>query len=73
MITPDDKDLFLKIARDYLSIVTLESRNRDSLDFYSVAVWQVESALEAAYEAGFKDALAREHQTKEVINSINKK
>jgi hypothetical protein len=43
------------IAREHLSIPTLETRRADSLDFYDVAVWQVEAALKAAFNAG-KDA-----------------
>ncbi len=43
------------IAREHLSIPTLETRRADSLDFHDVAVWQVEAALKAAFDAG-KDA-----------------
>ena len=39
-------------AKEILDIETLETRNRDSLDFHSVSVWQLKAALEAAYEAG---------------------
>lgn len=41
-----------QIARQSLGMVTLETRNLDSLDFYDLAVWSVEAALRAAYEAG---------------------
>jgi Family of unknown function (DUF6900) len=44
-------DQLLAIARR-LGIVTLDTRNSDRLDFREVAVWQIEEALEAAYEAG---------------------
>ncbi len=40
------------IARDRLGIATLETRRSDGLDFHEVAVWQVEAALMAAFEAG---------------------
>ena len=40
---------FAVIAREQLGISTLTTRNSDSLDFHSVAVWQVRRALEAAY------------------------
>jgi hypothetical protein len=40
------------IANDHLHIDTLGTRNSDSLDFHSVAVWEVKAALEAAYQAG---------------------
>ncbi len=41
-----------RIAAKYFSIETLETRNRDGLDFHDVAVWDVKAALEAAYQAG---------------------
>lgn len=40
------------IARDTLGIETLEERKRDGLDFHELAVWQIEKALAAAFEAG---------------------
>jgi hypothetical protein len=40
------------IAREHLLIPTLESRRSDSLDFYNVAIWQVQAALQAAFDAG---------------------
>lgn len=45
-----------KIALDHLFIDTLETRNRDSLDFHDVSVWAVKSALQAAYRAGLDAA-----------------
>lgn len=44
--------LFESIARKYLLIETLKTRNSDSLDFNDVAVWSVKAALLAAFEAG---------------------
>ena len=44
--------VFADIARVHLFIDTLETRNSDSLDFHNVAVWCVQDALSAAYEAG---------------------
>lgn len=41
-----------KIAKKHLFIDTLETRNRDSLDFHDVSVWGVAKALEEAYELG---------------------
>jgi hypothetical protein len=41
-----------EIAVKHLNVETLETRKSDSLDFYSVAVWSIKAALEAAYEAG---------------------
>jgi hypothetical protein len=50
-MTPTDKQLET-IARQHMSIETLEARNHDSLDFHTVSVWEVKAALAAAYEAG---------------------
>lgn len=41
-----------RIALEYLHIETLETQNRDRLDFHDLAVWSIKSALEAAYAAG---------------------
>lgn len=43
------------IAHDYLHIPTLETRNRDCLDFHDVSVWGVKEALEQAYRMGLDD------------------
>ena len=45
-------DVLDRIAQEHLGIPTLEARRSDSLDFYEVSVWVVESALAAAFEAG---------------------
>jgi hypothetical protein len=45
-------DLFTAIAREHLFIETLETRNRDSLDFHDVSVSTLKDALQAAYRAG---------------------
>jgi hypothetical protein len=34
------------------SVETLETRNRDALDFHDVAVWSIRQALAEAYAAG---------------------
>ena len=50
--TPLDAEL-LEIAHRHInSIETLEARRSDSLDFHEVAIWELKSALEAAYRAG---------------------
>lgn len=43
-----------EIAKNVLGFTTLETRNRDCLDFKEVAVWAVKEALEEAYLAGRK-------------------
>ena len=42
----------LEIAQRQFRIETLETRNRDRLDFHDVAVWAIRAALEDAFEAG---------------------
>jgi len=43
----------LEIAHRHIDrIETLETRRSDSLDFHDIAVWELKSALEAAYRAG---------------------
>jgi hypothetical protein len=44
--------LLLNIAQRQFYLETLETRNRDRLDFYDVAVWAIRAALEEAFEAG---------------------
>jgi hypothetical protein len=46
--------LLLKIAQKHFDVETLATRKSDRLDFHDVAVWSIESALQDAYEAGFK-------------------
>ena len=51
--------LILAIAKRQFFIETLETRERDSLDFHDVAVWSIRAALEEAYEAGRASAAKR--------------
>lgn len=44
------------IARLHLNVETLRTRNSDSQDFHDLAVWAIESALNAAFEAGKQQA-----------------
>lgn len=41
-----------QIARQYLGIETLQPRQSDQQDFYDLAVWSIEAALQAAFEVG---------------------
>ena len=45
-----------QIAKRYLRIETLETRNMDALDFHACGVWDIKAALMAAYELGQKEA-----------------
>jgi hypothetical protein len=44
--------LLLDIAQRHLFLETLETRNRDRLDFHDIAVWAIRSALVAVFDAG---------------------
>jgi len=49
--------LLLEIAaKHFHTVETLETRNRDRLDFHDVAVWSIRAALEEAFEAGCRAA-----------------
>lgn len=41
-----------RIAKEYLSVGTLQTRRSDALDFYDLAVWEIRAALTAAYMSG---------------------
>jgi hypothetical protein len=45
-----------QIAREELEITTLEPRNNDEEDFHTLAVWEIETVMERAYQAGFQAA-----------------
>lgn len=47
--------LFTKIAQDHLDVETLETRNRDALDFHDVSVASLRHVLELAYHHGARD------------------
>lgn len=55
-------ETFSKLAKDFLQIETLETRNSDSFDFHEVSVWGVKSALEAAYTLGVMRGMTIEKQ-----------
>ena len=54
MTQPDP--ILAAIAREHLDITTLATRRSDRLDFHNVAVWQVNTAPEAAFNAGRRSA-----------------
>ena len=45
-----------RIAQEELEITTLESRHSDEEDFHTLAVWEIETVMERAYQAGFEAA-----------------
>ncbi len=55
---PECPDAVVAIALSVLELPTLETRNSDALDFYSLAVWLIKAALIEAYQCGGADALA---------------
>ena len=54
--------LILEIAQRRFFIETLETRNRDRLDFHDVAVWAIRYALEEVFEAGRRAGAAANTQ-----------
>jgi hypothetical protein len=46
------QQILTQIAQKHLRLETLETRKSDSLDFHDLAVWSIEAALKAAFEAG---------------------
>ena len=55
-----DSKVIEDIAKQHLGLSTLEPRRSDSLDFHDLAVWQLRTALEAAYRAGLAAAKKEE-------------
>ncbi|MDD9911673.1 MAG: hypothetical protein OXR68_04135 [Alphaproteobacteria bacterium] len=47
-------DQLVQIAKEFLSLETLDTRNSDELDFSDQAVWSIKEALEKAYKLGQK-------------------
>jgi len=45
-----------RIAREELEIKTLESRHSDAEDFHTLAVWEITTIMERAYQAGSEAA-----------------
>ena len=45
-----------RIAIEELEITTLESRHSDEEDFHTLAVWEITTVMERAYQAGFEAA-----------------
>jgi hypothetical protein len=43
-------------AANHLGLDSLGTRNNDALDFSAQSVWQIKTALEAAYRAGYAAA-----------------
>lgn len=50
------QQILAQIAQKHLGLETLEPRQSDALDFHDLAVWSIEAALQAAFEAGKKSA-----------------
>ena len=52
----DIRTILEQIAIEELEITTLESRHNDEEDFHTLAVWEIETVMERAYQAGFEAA-----------------
>jgi hypothetical protein len=63
-----DKSL-LRIAQDILRITTLETRNNNMRDFHDLPVWDIKSALEAAFFAGQNSASSAVARSLERVKS----
>lgn len=61
------EETLANIARSMLGFTTLATRKSDGADFREVAVWQVKSALEAAYEAGIRSVIGTPKPKKEEV------
>lgn len=48
------QEIILSIAKDWFDVDTLERRNVDGLDFYTVSATAIERALNRAFEEGQK-------------------
>jgi hypothetical protein len=48
----DIRTIIEQIAREELEITTLQARNSDDEDFHTLAVWEIETVMERAYQAG---------------------
>lgn len=46
------QEIIDQIAKKHLRIDTLQEQKSDALDFHDLAVWSIEAALKAAFEAG---------------------
>ena len=52
----DIRTILEQIAIEELEITALEPRHDDEEDFHSLAVWEIETIMERAYQAGFEAA-----------------
>jgi len=55
-----DKDTTIKkIALTKLGLKTVTTQRSDSKDFHELAIWNIKSALEEAYDAGRRSVIER--------------
>ncbi len=59
-------ETFTKLAKEFLQMETLETRNSDRLDFKEVSVWGVKAALEAAYSLGVMRGMTIEKRKRRI-------
>ena len=62
-----------EIARKVLGVETLTTRNSDGLDFHELAVWNIQAALQAAFEAGARDYQSATFEKRQLCASIASK
>jgi hypothetical protein len=63
-----NKAILAEIAKKHLAIDTLDSQQSDQLDFHDLAVWSIEQALEAAFQAGLAAAALQQPTTEETTH-----
>lgn len=51
-----------RIAKEELTISELEPRYNEEEDFHRLAVWEIATVMERAYEAGFEAASKARHE-----------
>jgi anti-sigma regulatory factor (Ser/Thr protein kinase) len=51
-MSPEFEKLILKIAQKHFGVETLETQNRDRLDFKEVSVQEIKAALAEAFKLG---------------------
>lgn len=54
------KEQLEKLVKKYTYAETIETRNRDSLDFYDIHIANIVAMIDEAYEAGKRDAKSKD-------------
>lgn len=60
----------LEWARAKLQLQTLDTRDRDALDFHEIPVWTVKDIIRHAFESGYREGLQAGHEQERTELSI---